>query len=135
MQRLPAMMIAWGDWWIKNLERMGNPGINWLYRLIHEGSERPDITYETDDNGEVFAGRDRILCPEMSQSVRKVHLAVRRLPNIEEKCVIYWYCAPLKEDGNPYTKRELAHRLHMSKYKFNSYLKYARKKLRKTLDD
>ena len=127
-------MIAWGDWWIKNLERIGNPGINWLYRLIHEPA-RPDVTYDTDDNGEVFTGRDKILCPEMSRSVRKVQLAVNSLPNLEEKCVIFWYCSPLRDDGHPYTKRELARHLGMSKYNFNSHLKYARKKLRKTLDD
>ena len=137
MQRLPSMMIAWGDWWIKNLERMGNPGINWLYRLIHEGGARPDVSYETDDNGEIFTGRDRILCPEYPKSnscVRKVQLAVNSLPNIEEKCIIFWYCAPLRNDGHPYTKRELARYLNMSKYSFNSHLKYARKKLRKVLD-
>ena len=132
------MLIAWGDWWIKNLERMGNPGINWLYRLIHERGFKSDVTYDTDDNGEVFTGRDKILCPEYpknNSSVRKVQIAVNALPNLEEKCVILRYCAPLREDGNPYTKRELALELKMSRYAFDSHLKYARKKLRKTLDD
>ena len=134
MQRLPAMLIAWGDWWIKNLENMGLSRVNLLYKLVREGGARPDVTYETDDNGEVFVGRDRILCPDMPKNVRKVQLAVNALPNIEEKCVIFWYCAPLMDDGNPYTKRELARRLQMSRWNFNSHLKYARRKLKKKID-
>ena len=134
MQRLPSMLIAWGDWWIKNLEGMGHPGINWLYRLIHEKGARSDVTYQTDDNGVVFTGRDRILCPEAPENVRKVQVAVNSLPNLEEKCVIFWYCSPLRDDGHPYTKRELARHLGMSRYKFDNYLKYARKKLNKKID-
>ncbi len=133
MQRIPAMMTAWGDWWIKHLEGMGHPGINWLYRLIHDRGARPDVIYDTDDNGEVFISRDRILCPEMSKNVRKVQIAVNSLPNIEEKCIAFRYCAPPKDDGNLYTKRELARVLHMSRYAFNNHLARARKKLRKNL--
>ena len=135
MQRLPSMLIAWGDWWIRNLESMGLSSVNLLYKLVREGGARPDVTYETDDEGEVLTGRDRILCPDAPGSVRKVQRAVNRLPNWEQKCIIMWYCAPLKEDGHPYTKRALARRLSMSMYKFDSHLKYARKKLKKLLDD
>jgi len=136
MQRIPAMLIAWGDWWIKNIERMGNPGINWLYRLIHEGGARPDVGYDTDDRGEVLVGRDKVLCPEYpknNSNVRKIQLAVNRLPNWEQKCIIFWYCAPLKEDGHPYTKRELARILGKSKWKFDLYLRGGRRKIKNWL--
>ncbi len=135
MNRVPAMMFAWGDWWIRNIERMGDPGINWLYRIIHEGEGRSDVHYDTDDDGVVFIGRDKILCPEMPKNVRKVQLQVNRLPNLEEKCVTFRYCSPLKDDGNPYTKRELARFLSMSKYSFDSHLRNGRKKISNLLTD
>ena len=128
-------MKAWGDWWIKHLEGMGHTSINWLYRLIHEGGRLlEEIAYYTDDNGEVFIGQDRILCPEMSQSIRRVQMAVNRLPNLEEKCVIFKYCAPLKEDGNPYTKRELARAMKISVYRFDQSLRRGRKRVYTALD-
>ena len=135
MRKLPSMLFAWGDWWIKHFENFGHPPINWIYRLVHEGGARPDITYDTDDNGEVFVDQDKILCPEMPKNVRKVQLAVNRLPNLEEKCVTFRYCSPLKDDGNPYTKRELARFLSMSKYSFDSHLRNGRKKISNLLTD
>jgi hypothetical protein len=129
------MLYAWGDWWIRNIEKMGHSGTNLLYRIIHEAGARPDVSYSTDDNGEVFTGRDRILCPETPRGVRNVQIAVNGLPNLEEKCIIFRYCSPLKDDGNPYTKRELARCLKMSLYRFDTTLRNARKKVYGVLDD
>lgn len=73
--------------------------------------------------------RSKILCPDMHSSLRKVERAVNSLPNWQEKCVRAWYCAPIKDDGKLYTKRELARLIGLSKYKFDEYLRGARKKL------
>jgi len=135
MQSLTAVLIAWGDWWIRNKEHMGLSNVNLLYKLAREGGARPDVSYETDDMGEVLTGRDRILCPEAPRNVRKIQRAVNRLPNWEQKCVTIWYCSPLKNDGHPYTKRELARVLGKSKWKFNIYLRNGRKKIGKMVDN
>ncbi len=134
MNKGPAVLCAWGDWWIRHIEGLGYSGFNWIYRLVHEGGVGPEAAYSTDDHGEIFVGRDRILCPEMPRLVRKVQLAVNNLPNREEKCIIFRYCSPIKEDGNPYTKRELAHGLKVSMYRFDQYLRHARKKVYFELD-
>ena len=76
----------------------------------------------------------KVLCPDMHASLRKIERAVLGLPNWQEKCVRAWYCAPIKEDGKLYTKRELARLLRLSKEKFDTNLRNARRKLRKTLE-
>ena len=134
MNKGPAALCAWGDWWIRHIEGLGYSSFNWLYRFIHEGGTQSEIAYSVDDHGEVFTGRDRILCPEMPSSVRKVQFAVNKLPNLEEKCIIFRYCSPMGEDGNPYTKRELARGLKISRYRFDQYLRQARKKVYIDLD-
>ena len=60
---------------------------------------------------------------QMPFKLQIIDRAVKKLPNWEQKCVTLWFCAPLKDDGNLWTKREMARKLQISKYNFERHLK------------
>lgn len=93
------------------MDHDGFYGVNVLYRVAREGVVQRS------------SGRDRILCLDMPPRVREVDVAIRKLPNWQGKCVRARFCAPIKEDGNLYTHREIAHLLHLSHYKYKIYLR------------
>jgi len=116
--RFEGLLREWGEHVIKHIDWADEYGENILYQAgLFEGS--------------VQEGRSgsKVLCPEMPPRLRKVDLLVNRLPNRESKCVKAWYCAPPKEDGKLYTKRELARVMGISKYKFDEFLRRGKKRL------
>ena len=116
------MLREFGDFVIAHMHLDGFPEENIIYRWARIG--------EIQD----APPRDKILCVDMPMHLKRVDIALKKLPNWEEKCVRMWFCAPLKEDGNIYTKRELARILGVkSKYKFNYYLRAGQKKAKKLL--
>ena len=112
MKKAMGLLGEWGAFVQAHLHHDGFPEENILYRWARVG--------EIQDT----PGRDKILCVDMPAHLRRVDVALRRFPNLEQKCVTMWFCAPPRDDGEPYTKRQLAKKLKMSKYKFDSILKY-----------
>ena len=112
MKKSYGLFQEFGDFVIAHMHHDGYPEENILYRWARVG--------EVQDT----PGRDKILCPDMPAHLRRVDVIFSRLPNLEEKCVRIWFCAPVRDDGKNYTKRQLARMLKMSKYKFDSILKY-----------
>lgn len=123
MTRLEGLLREWGEHVLRYLDYADEYGENILYEAgLLQGKV----------DGGVFGAK--ILCPEMPVRLRKIDQLVKRLPNHQMKCVRMWYCAPTKDDGKVYTKRELAGILGMSKYKFDENLRNGRRKLRIFLD-
>jgi len=112
MKKSYGLLREFGDFVIAHMHHEGYPEENILYRWARIG--------EVQDP----PARDKILCVDMPAHLRRVDVALKRLPNLEEKCVRIWFCSPLKDDGQVYTRRELARMLKMSKWKFDSVLKY-----------
>jgi hypothetical protein len=122
MKRITALLKEWGSYVADNLDYADEYGESIIYRCAKFGGYT-----EQGDSGH------KILCPDMPPHLRKVESAVRGLPGYEQKCVIAFYCSPLKDDGNPFTKRELALLLKTSKYNFDQYLTRGKNKLDKVL--
>jgi hypothetical protein len=112
MKKAMGLLSEWGAFVQAHMHHDGFPEENILYRWARVG--------EVQDK----PAADRILCVDTPAHLRRVDVMLKKLPNLEEKCVRIWFCAPLRDDGEPYTKRQLARKLKMSKYKFESVLKY-----------
>ena len=50
----------------------------------------------------------KVLCADQPQKLQKIRLTVKSLPILERDVLTAYYCAPLKEDGNPYEIKELS---------------------------
>jgi hypothetical protein len=121
MKQSYGLLREFGDFIIANMHHTGYSEENILYRWARIGEVQDPPS------------RDKILCVDMPAHLQKVDLALKKLPNWEEKCVRMWFCAPLQEDGNPYTKRQLARKLRISKYKFEINLKNGQKNVKKLI--
>ena len=117
MNRITALLREWGDWVIRHVDHADEYGDSILYRISQYGHLDP------------APGGHKVLCPDMPRRLREIERLVRGLPNFERKCVTIKFCAPLKEDGNPYTNRDLARMLKTSKYNFEKSVRKAKKRL------
>jgi hypothetical protein len=122
MKRIAGLLQEWGSFVADNLDFADEYGESIIYRCAKFGGYT-----EQGDSG------SKILCPDMPPHLRKIEVAVKTLPGYERKCVTAFYCSPLKDDGNPFTKRELALLLKTSKYNFDRYLSRGRQRLDKLL--
>lgn len=122
MRKITALLREWGDFVAANLDFADEYGENIIYRAGVLG-------------GYVDQGQSehKILCADMPPRLRRVDVAVRHLPNWENKAITAFFCAPLKDDGNPYTKRELALLLKTSLDRFDTSLQNGKNKLEKKL--
>ncbi len=96
MKKAMGLLGEWGAFVQAHMHHDGYPEENILYRWARVG--------EIQDT----PGRDKILCPDMPSHLRRVEVAVNKLPNLEEKCVRMWFCSPLRDDNKRYTARQLA---------------------------
>jgi len=96
MKKSFGLLQEWGSFVQAHLHHDGFPEENILYRWarIGEVQDQPPGS--------------RILCPDMPSHLRRVDVVVKRLPNLEEKCVRMWFCAPLRDDQKRYTAKQLA---------------------------
>ena len=122
MKRTTGLLQEWGQFVSANLDWADEYGESIIYRCAKFGGYT-----EQGDSGH------KILCPDMPPHLRKVENSVRKLPGYERKCITAFFCAPLKDDGNPFTKRELALMLKTSKYNFDKFLQRGKKRLDKVL--
>lgn len=121
MKKITGMLREWGDFVSRNIDYADEYGDNILHKYAVLGC-LPSVP-----------GESKILCPDMPAKLHKIDLAVKKLPNLEEKCVSMWFCAPIKDDGNLWTKREIARLLGLSKYNFERNLRNGVKKLQNEL--
>ena len=122
MNKITALLREWGDFVADHIDFADEWGENIIYRAGVLG-------------GYVDQGQSehKILCPDMPPRLRQVDVAVRGLGGWEHKCITAYFCAPLKDDGQPYTKRELALLLKTSLDSFDNHIQSGKKKLAKRL--
>jgi hypothetical protein len=103
-RKLEHLLREWGAFHIKHLDAADEWGTNILYgaQLLQ---------------GKVQYGRSghKILCVDTPRHLQAVDIAVNRLPFAQKGPVVMYYCAPLKEDGNPYSLAEIAFLLYKRK--------------------
>lgn len=115
------ILREWGDFVIRHMHFADEYGENLLYTYAMLGEVQRE------------PGSDRILCPDMPTYLQRVEIAVKHLPRLEGNCLRLRYCSPLKDDGNPYTNRELASSLRTSQYTFKRYVRTGRRKVENAL--
>ena len=121
-RKLELLLREWGDFNIKHMEYTEELGENILYRAgVLQGRVQD------------APGKDKILCPDMPRHLQRVDIAIKRIPAMEQLALRVWYCAPLKDDGNPYTMGQLANKARMSLLAFSKKLKSGRRNLKKSL--
>lgn len=123
MNKITGMLREWGNFVADHIDYADEWGESILYRCSKMG-------------GYVDQGQSshKILCEDMPAHMRAVERAVKRLPGLEHKCVVTFFCAPLKEDGNAYTKRDLAQLLKISKDKYDQNLQNGKRRVALYLD-
>ena len=115
---LESRLRAWGAFHMKHMEHADEYGENVLYGAsLLEG--RVDVPFK----------RDKILCPDASRKIQAISIQVNRLPPAQKQAITAWYCAPVKPDGQLYTKAEIAQRLAIKTDLLNTYLRKGREKL------
>ena len=67
----------------------------------------------------------------MPLHLKRVDIAVNRLPELQRAAITLTHCAPVKEDGGLYTVAELARKISINKGKFRAELRKGMKNLEK----
>ena len=118
MKQVTGMLKEWGDFVADHLDYADEYGESIIYRVSKLG-------------GYVDQGQStsKVLCEDMPYKLKKVEKGVKKLPRWERCCITAFFCAPLKDDGNPYTKRDLAHLLNINKYNFDQHLQRGKRRL------
>lgn len=117
-RKIELLLREWGQYKIKHIDHANEFGENILYRAGIMGGRVQDK-----------ADGHKILCPDMPRHLQKVDILLKRLPIMEALSVKFWYCAPLRNDGNPYTMAQLAMHSRMSLTAFEDNLKRGKKSL------
>lgn len=112
MRKIVGDLRSWGDFIIKHMYHAEEYGESVLHRYS-------EYLCKTDSP----PASDKILCPDMPSKMQKLHINVNRLVFPQRAAVTLYYCAPIKEDGNPYTLSELAKLVKMNKGRFRAELR------------
>ena len=115
-RKLEFMLRNWGDHHIRHDEHASEYGDNILYAAGLLQGRVQDSSW---------AG-SKILCEERSSTVREVDRAVAKLPFAQKRALVGWYCSPLKDDGTPHTKAQIAMKLRTCRSSFESSLRKAK---------
>ena len=121
-QKLELLLREYGDFVIKHMEHADEYGENILYRAGIMGGR---VQVQVDGH--------KILCPDMPRRLQKVDVALKRIPTIPSLCVRVFYCAPLTELGENYTKGQLASLTRMSLTAFDLNLSKGKKQLKREI--
>ena len=118
MKKVTGLLREWGDFVAANIDFSDEYGESILYRCAVFGGYT-----------ELGQAEHKVLCEDMPVKLKRIDRAVKLLPKWEQDCVTVFFCSPIKDDGNIYTKRELANMLKMSKYNFESNLTRGKRRL------
>ena len=121
MKKITGMLHEWGDFISGSLDFADEYGDSILHKFALYGS------IPRSPGGSV------ILCEDMPANLRKIDQAVKGLSNWEQKCVTMWFCAPIKDDGNLWTRREIARMIGIPRHNFDRNLRNGVKNLRNRL--
>lgn len=124
MKALTGWLYSWCGRELLNMHKTGYTGVSILYRVWTEGnvsfpdkSSRPLISdHHTSD--------DAIL-----------ENALARLPNRQHDCVILKHCVARKDDGTPWTTREYARHLGISKSTFDTHVSRGKQALERAIKE
>jgi DNA-directed RNA polymerase specialized sigma24 family protein len=119
LNRLKYLLKEWGEFCARHIDHADEYGENIIHRFAEYGY--------TDSQP---AG-DKTLCADMPLHLKRVDIAVNRLPELQRAAVTLTHCAPVKEDGGLYTVAELARKLSINKGKFRAELRKGLKNLEK----
>lgn len=116
MKRANALLVEWGRFQEKTIDHADEYGDSILFRFGLYGAA-------------TSGGRPghRILCADQPSKLQKIGIIVKRLPSQESDVLTAYYCAPLKECGNPYEKRDLAKIIGLTLTEFNRSLSRGRR--------
>jgi len=120
MQKAMGLLSEWGTFVQAHMHHDGFSSINTINRLFMPTGD---------------SWGDSILCLDMPPSLRRVEVAVKGLPNLEQNCVRMWFCSPLRDDNERYTARQLSKLtsgIHSEK-KFKDILRYGIKRVERLL--
>ena len=131
MNKTYGLLREFGNFVIAHIHHTGYSSENILYEWARIG-EMSKTQGALDEDG-FLIGRDKILCVDTPNHLQKVEVALRKISDLREKCVRFWFCAPLRPDGQFYTKAQLARILRINKGKFKAELKKGLKDLDKLL--
>ena len=123
MKRITGLLQEWGLFVAANIDYADEWGDSILAKMVMYGGYT-----ERGDSGSA------ILCEDMPMKIKRVDHAVKRLPRWQRDCIQAFYCSPLKEDGQVWTKRELAKLLGTTKDKFDSHISYGKRRLNTLLE-
>lgn len=116
MKQISAALYAWGEWKLKELSHNPYSDTNIMYRIEKEGRVQTSPS------------RDKILCYDGKAPayVHDLNRAWRQLPSRQKLCVFgkYAYTQVLKDDGNPYTAREVAMKADITYDTFKENVSY-----------
>jgi len=111
MRKITALLREWGDFVIAHMDHADEIGENVLHRYSEYGYTDPQPE------------KSKVLCADMPIHLKRMDIAVNRLPHLQRATITLTYCAPIKGDGNEYTKSELARKLRINKGKFRAELR------------
>ena len=117
-RKIELLLREWGQFHIKHMDHADEWGENTLYRAGVMGGR-------VQSKGEGH----KILAPDMPSHLQKVDILLRRLPLMEAMAVKLWYCAPLRDDGQPFTMAQLACKARVGLKSFEDNLRVGRNQL------
>lgn len=117
LKKLTGLLHEAGDWHRKWFDFNGFSPINMHYRIWREGH----VCH-------VEQGH-KVLCPDQPSYLRMVDMAVLRLPSRQRDCLTVKYFFPLRPDGHPYTHRQMAHAMGLTKPAFEKNVSRGKRKL------
>jgi hypothetical protein len=122
VNRTKFLLKEWGGWVCSHIDYADEYGESILFRLSQfRGYTDPE------------PGSSKILCPDMPPRIKRVDIAVNKLSDLRKNCLKLHYCAPLRDDGHPYTRSQLSRMLRINKGKFKAELWKAQKDIKRLL--
>ena len=108
---LKELLKDWGQFVARHADHADEYGESVLHRFSEYGYTDPQ------------PGTDKILCADMPLRLKRLDIAISRLPFLQSAAITLFYCAPIKEDGGVYSKSDLARLLRVNKGKFRAELR------------
>ena len=118
-RKIELLLSEWGTFRLKHMFHALEYGENTLYRAGLMGGR---VQNKSDGH--------KILCEDTPRHLQRVDILLHRIPIMETLAIKCWYCCP-SNDGQPFTKAQLALKLRMSLSAFEDNLKQGRKSLKK----
>lgn len=119
-RRTEGMLIEWAEDVVNNCHKSGFYGINIVEKLLRDPGRSKNKT------------RSYILWWPRNRRIAKMSRLMHRLDPIAQICLVVKHGRPIRDDGNLYTKHDLARDSSVGVRKFNKITREAENKLSQT---